>query len=141
MSSLYGADAIGGVINIITRKVPKAWSGSASVGAVVQQHKEMGDTALGSFWFGGPVKDEMVGIQLYGKVRDRKEDQIYFPLNATSGAYGSKDEALTAKLTVKPAPNHELVFEARHRELHDDQHAGPVDRRAGSRHHRAAHQA
>lgn len=32
MSSLYGSDAIGGVINIITRKVPKAWGGGARLG-------------------------------------------------------------------------------------------------------------
>lgn len=28
MSSLYGSDAIGGVINIITKKVPESWGGS-----------------------------------------------------------------------------------------------------------------
>ena len=28
MSSLYGSDAMGGVINIITRKVYRDWSGS-----------------------------------------------------------------------------------------------------------------
>ena len=30
MSSLYGSDAMGGVINIITRKIPGKWSGSAT---------------------------------------------------------------------------------------------------------------
>ena len=30
MSSLYGSEAMGGVINIITRKVAKVWSGSVS---------------------------------------------------------------------------------------------------------------
>ncbi|WP_298928520.1 TonB-dependent receptor [uncultured Ramlibacter sp.] len=111
MSALYGADAIGGVINIITRKVPKAWSGSLTAGGTLQQHDELGNTALGSFWVGGPVKDDVVGLQFYGQVRDRKEDSVFYPLNATSGAYGAKDEALTAKLTVKPAANHELTFE------------------------------
>ncbi|MFS4517867.1 TonB-dependent receptor plug domain-containing protein, partial [Delftia tsuruhatensis] len=30
MSSLYGSDAMGGVINIITRKIGKRWSGSTT---------------------------------------------------------------------------------------------------------------
>ncbi len=111
MSSLYGADAIGGVINIITRKVPKVWSGSTSIGTVIQKDSKAGDTALGSFWFGGPIKDDVVGLQFYGKYRDRKEDQGFYPLNSTSGAYGAKDESLTAKITLKPAANHDLSFE------------------------------
>ncbi|GBU14624.1 ligand-gated channel protein [Polaromonas sp.] len=112
MSSLYGADAIGGVINIITRKVPKAWSGSTSIGAVIQQDSKAGNTTLGSFWLGGPIKDDVVGLQFYGKYRDRKEDQIFYPLSSTSGAYGSKDESLTAKITIKPAENHDVTLEA-----------------------------
>ncbi|MES2942314.1 MAG: TonB-dependent receptor [Pseudomonadota bacterium] len=111
MSSLYGADAIGGVINVITRKVPKKWSGSVTLGGVLQSESKQGNTTLGEFWFGGPIKDDVVGLQLYGKIRDRKEDGLYYPLNATAGAYGQKDESLTAKLSVKPASNQDLVFE------------------------------
>lgn len=112
MSSLYGADAIGGVINIITRRMPQKWSGSVSAGAVIQEHGDMGNTSLASFWLGGPIKTDTVGIQLYGKYRDRKEDDIFYAANATSGNFGSKDEALAAKLTLKPSANHEFVLEA-----------------------------
>lgn len=55
MSSLYGADAMGGVVNIITRKVPKEWHGSVSVGGVLQQESDQGNTSHMNFWLGGPI--------------------------------------------------------------------------------------
>src|SRR5690606_23943176 len=36
-STLYGADALGGVINIITKKVSDRWSGSATFGRTIQE--------------------------------------------------------------------------------------------------------
>jgi len=43
MSSLYGSDAMGGVINIITKKVARQWGGSLSVDTTLQQHGDSGD--------------------------------------------------------------------------------------------------
>lgn len=34
MSTLYGSDAIGGVVNIITKKVPQKWGGEVNVGFI-----------------------------------------------------------------------------------------------------------
>lgn len=92
MSSLYGADAMGGVINIITRKVPKQWSGSLEVGGIWQQDRDQGDSTLADFWIGGPLRDGVLGVQVFGKSRHRGEDDIFFPLNATSGNFGNRDE-------------------------------------------------
>src|SRR5690606_6385884 len=38
MSSLYGSDAMGGVINIITKKADQVWSGSVTVEGTGQAH-------------------------------------------------------------------------------------------------------
>jgi outer membrane receptor for ferrienterochelin and colicins len=111
MSSLYGADAMGGVVNIITRKVPRQWGGSVEVGGVWQSDSRLGDTSLAEFWIGGPIKDDVVGLTLQGKTRNRREDSVYYPLNATAGTYGQKEEELSAKLTVKPTANQDLSFE------------------------------
>ncbi|HUD31741.1 MAG TPA: TonB-dependent receptor plug domain-containing protein [Variovorax sp.] len=43
MSSLYGSDAIGGVINIIARKVPSTWSGSVNLDHTAQQPEDHGN--------------------------------------------------------------------------------------------------
>ena len=43
MSSLYGSDAIGGVINIITKKTPDEWHGEVRVDATSQENSRSGD--------------------------------------------------------------------------------------------------
>lgn len=53
MSSLYGSDAMGGVINIITRKVPKTWGGSVGADYTLQK-SDLGDSHQEQFYLGGP---------------------------------------------------------------------------------------
>ncbi len=110
MSSLYGADAMGGVVNIITRKVPKEWHGTLSAWGVFQKEKDQGNTRSMDFWLGGPIKDEVMGLQVSGRVQRRGEDDIYYPANATSGANGQRAHSLDVKLTVKPAANQDVTL-------------------------------
>lgn len=124
MSSLYGSDAMGGVINIITRKVPQAWGGSFTLGAVLPQDSDEGDTRQAGFWLGGPVKTDTVGLQVYGKLTDRDEDRIFFPGSRTSGFFGSTDRNLTAKLSVTPSREHVFTVEAGHSEFSQERNPG-----------------
>lgn len=117
MSSLYGADAMGGVINVITRKVPEKWGGTVTVGGVLQQEKNQGDTRSVDFWVGGPIKKDVVGLQVSGKALHRGEDNIYYPLNGTSGANGQRDLSFDIKLAVKPARNQDLSLNAGREQL------------------------
>jgi outer membrane receptor for ferrienterochelin and colicins len=108
MSSLYGADAMGGVINIITRKQPRAWHGTVAATAVWQQEEGRGDRQGLEFWAGGPLVGETLGLQLSGRTARREEDDLYYPANATSGANGQRDNRLEAKLSARLAPNQDL---------------------------------
>ncbi|MCW7536824.1 TonB-dependent receptor [Aquabacterium sp. A7-Y] len=108
MSSLYGSDAMGGVINIITRKLPTRWSGAATAHSVHQKHQELGDSWGAEFWLGGPLADETLGLQLSGSTKIREEDDVYYPLNATSGANGQHDGRLDLKLTARLAAGQDL---------------------------------
>jgi outer membrane receptor for ferrienterochelin and colicins len=122
MSSLYGSDAIGGVINIITRKVPERWGASVSLGGVWQEHAYLGNSRLGEFWVGGPIKSDALGISIQGKSNRRDEDDYFvLPPGATSasvyGALKQKDESLSARLTAKPAANQDVILEAGRAEL------------------------
>src|SRR5690606_30499262 len=47
MSSLYGSEAIGGVINIITRKVPDEWSASWDSSVTLQSDDDYGNSQIG----------------------------------------------------------------------------------------------
>lgn len=111
MSSLYGSDAMGGVINIITRKVPEKWTGSFTLDGTANQHSEYGNTAQGSYYVGGPIAPNVVGMQLWGRGLGREEDDII------SGTPKKKEADITGKVTVTPNENHDLTFEAGHTRL------------------------
>ncbi|AOJ79479.1 TonB-dependent receptor [Burkholderia savannae] len=114
MSSLYGADAMGGVINVITRKVPKRWGGTVTASGVFQLESNQGDTQSVDFWIGGPLKSDVLGLQVSGRGLHRSEDDIYYPKSATSGANGQRAASFDVKLTAKPASNQDLTLNAGH---------------------------
>ena len=94
MSSLYGSDAMGGVINIITRKVPQQWGGSVRAETTQQENSDAGDIYQSSFNFGGPIKNEVLGLQIYGQTSHRNEDKI------VNGFSKQSTEALNLKLNL-----------------------------------------
>lgn len=68
MSSLYGSDALGGVVNIITKKIGQKWSGTVTVDTTIQEHRDRGDTYNGQFFTSGPLIDGVLGMKAYGSL-------------------------------------------------------------------------
>src|SRR5690554_4621825 len=58
MSTLYGSDAIGGVVNIITKKVGTEWTGSVTADYTYQEERDFGDTGGTSFYSSGPLVED-----------------------------------------------------------------------------------
>lgn len=73
MSTLYGADAMGGVINIITRKVPNEWGGSMTSGLTLQEDSQYGDDRKTDFYVAGPLIKDVLGMALRGSLYDRAQ--------------------------------------------------------------------
>ena len=117
MSSLYGADAMGGVINIITRKSPKEWHGSMTLGGSIPSSSKYGNAGEANFWLGGPLKEGLLALQLYGNSYNRSESSVSYPNVGSAGTPGTKDSSLTAKLTITPTANQDIVLEAGHSSL------------------------
>ena len=118
MSSLYGADAMGGVINIITRKVPESWGGSVSGDAFLSDRSDREDLYKTSFYLGGPLQDDVLGLQVYGNYSDQGEDTVF------NGRPGTRDRSVTAKLTLTPTDKHDITLEAGYEDLRRIQSLG-----------------
>ncbi|WP_347902005.1 TonB-dependent receptor [Pseudomonas purpurea] len=119
MSSLYGSDAMGGVINIITRKVSKTWSGSANVNTTIPEDSDRGQTTQTSLNLSGPLTDSL-GLRLGANLTRRAADEVEARRDKTGefmygdGAGGSKDHSLNALLDWRINDEQSLSFEAVH---------------------------
>ena len=70
-STLYGADALGGVINIITRKVSDRWTGSATIGHSLQENSDFGSDSTFDFALSGPLVPGVLGLGVRGSWYER----------------------------------------------------------------------
>jgi outer membrane receptor for ferrienterochelin and colicins len=115
MSTLYGSDAMGGVINIITRKVGKAWAGSVTVDGTINEYKEYGNSSSASIYLNGPIKTDLLGLQIRAKKYHRDGSNIQFPGKTalTTGSDPTKAdiENFGARLTLTPNKDHEISLD------------------------------
>lgn len=71
MSSLYGADALGGVVNIITRKPGDDFHGEVSTTATTIPSVDGGDTNKTTLYLSGALIEDKLHFSLGGELYDR----------------------------------------------------------------------
>lgn len=76
MSTLYGSDAIGGVINIITRKNYSDWHGNVRAEATLQESSDSGNAYQGQVYLAGPLIENLLSMNFTGMYQQRVEDNI-----------------------------------------------------------------
>ena len=116
MSTLYGSDAMGGVVNIITRKVAKEWGGEVSVSAGIPQDSEWGNQGRTNLYFSGPIKQDLLGLAVRGSYFQRESSDWVLAPNAGQPAAGARNPApaesrqhsLGARLTLTPTRQHDI---------------------------------
>lgn len=77
-STLYGADALGGVINIITKKRSEAWGGSINFGRSLQTDDQFGDDITTDFFAQGPLIKDLLTLGIRGSVYKRQASSPEF---------------------------------------------------------------
>lgn len=114
MSSLYGSDAMGGVINIITRKAQKEWNVSLRADSTLTERQNSGNTEQGSFYAAGPLIDNLLGLKVQGQYSHRSEDKFANGYNRQITASGG------GTLSWTPDDKNTVEFEFKKDSQHRD---------------------
>lgn len=96
MSSLYGSEALGGVVNVITRSATDVWQGSVNASAMLPSGGLGGKRYKAGFYVAGPLSPGRLGLNLWGEVRHRaaldsatdRKTTVLDRLRATTGHVG-----------------------------------------------------
>ncbi|SUI82251.1 Colicin I receptor precursor [Serratia quinivorans] len=107
MSSLYGSDAMGGVINVITRKTSntQGWKGSLHGDATFQENSNSGDLFQTNAYASGPLIEGLLGLRVNGLLSRRAEDQIL------NGYSEQRMRSGTAVFNLTPNEQNDFDFE------------------------------
>ena len=139
MSTLYGSDAMGGVINIITKKVASEWSGSISADYTYQQERDFGDTGGTSFYASGPLVDGLLGMNVRGSFFDRQKSDLTYGSGINVSKRGpspvdGQNFNLGTRLNFTPNDNHDFAIDfekGRQRYNNDECQLGTLDGKKG----------
>lgn len=125
-STLYGADALGGVVNVITKKHTENWTGEVSMGRSVQSDDDFGDDFTTEASIMGPLIDDVLSLGLRASLFDQQASSPQFaPATDPNGnvivrelGFGgggrtvdNQDEHYGFSLSWTPAKNHSLKFD------------------------------
>lgn len=135
MSTLYGSDAMGGVINIITKKVASEWHTTVTADHTFQEHSEFGATSNASLYTSGPIINDLLGLNLRGSFFDRQASDLRFDNDTEVSKRGlspvdGTNANLGARLTLTPHPSHDLsldVEKGRQKYHNDKSQLGTLD--------------
>src|SRR5690606_21801937 len=125
-STLYGADALGGVINVITKKQVERWSGSVTAGHAIQEDSSFGSDTTYDLVVSGPIVADVLGINLrasrYERNASQPEYEVIFdpagepherPLGFGSGGktVDNVNNTLGMTLNWTPSAAHRISFD------------------------------
>ena len=125
-STLYGADAMGGVINIITKKVSDEWAGSIGHSRTLQSDDHYGEDITTDFNVAGPLIPGLLGMSVRGSAYNRMASSpayasVAYPngevrerslgFGAGGKTVDNDNEVLGGRLSWTPTSNQSIWFD------------------------------
>ena len=112
----YGSGAMGGVVNIVTKKVSKEFKGQVNLYANQPQDSKEGATRRIGFNLSGPIIQDILGFRIYGNLN--KTDADAADINAghgndsAAGVEGVRNKDIAGRLQWKISPAQTLILDS-----------------------------
>ena len=112
----YGSGAMGGVVNIVTKKVSKELKGQVNLYANQPQDSKEGATRRIGFNLSGPIIQDTLGFRIYGNLN--KTDADAADINAghgndsAAGVEGVRNKDSAGRLQWKISPAQTLILDS-----------------------------
>ncbi|RZG74864.1 TonB-dependent receptor [Acinetobacter wuhouensis] len=119
-STLYGSDAMGGVVNIITKKVSNEWTGAVTLeGTINPNSSDFGNQRSADAYLSGPIIKDLLGVQLRGRKAERSQSHVTrtddkddaIELSMGNNPTKSDLETIGLRFTLTPTDNHDISAE------------------------------
>lgn len=112
----YGSGAMGGVVNIVTKKVSKEFKGQVNLYANQPQDSKEGATRRIGFNLSGPIIQDTLGFRIYGNLNKTYPDAA--DINAghgndsAAGVEGVRNKDIAGRLQWKISPAQTLILDS-----------------------------
>ena len=112
----YGSGAMGGVVNIVTKKVSKEFKGQVNLYANQPQDSKEGATRRIGFNLSGPIIQDTLGFRIYGNLNKTDADEA--DINAghgndsAAGVEGVRNKDIAGRLQWKISPAQTLILDS-----------------------------
>ncbi|MCR6577338.1 TonB-dependent ferric enterobactin receptor CfrA [Campylobacter insulaenigrae] len=134
MSTLYGSEALGGVINIITKKISKEWETSVSLDGVFNTNHDWGNSYGTSIYSSGPLMDDRLGLTLrfrefyrsLSEVKSKDKNGNLVPASMSQNPTKANNFNLGTRLNFLVDDYNTLIFDIDFSKNHYDNRKGQM---------------
>ena len=112
----YGSGAMGGVVNIVTKKVSKEFKGQVNLYANQPQDSKEGATRRIGFNLSGPIIQDTLGFRIYGNLNKTEADAADINEghgnDSAAGVEGVRNKDIAGRLQWKISPAQTLILDS-----------------------------
>ena len=112
----YGSGAMGGVVNIVTKKVSKEFKGQVNLYANQPQDSKEGATRRIGFNLSGPIIQDTLGFRIYGNLNKTDADAADINTghgnDSAAGVEGVRNKDIAGRLQWKISPAQTLILDS-----------------------------